>query len=270
MRGISTDDIMQWSLDLAGLTEVPADSAIYVPGHDIRRVLFGIDVGTADLLLARQLGVDLVIAHHPADALQNFPRIFERHVALMQSEGIPEEEARAAIQELTERWRDRLHSANYDHVVSVAKLLGMPFMNIHNPLDEYGRQRMTEAVTAIKPHEPLSAVLAALNTIDEIRTAPTTVEIAVGSPESPAGRIKVVHGAGTNGGYPVATAYFRHGVQTVIYIHLATDAKWKLRQEARGQVIVVGHLAGDLTGIQPFANLLRARGLEVLGFSGVK
>lgn len=270
MSGVTTEDLMQWALDFAGQREIPPDSAIYYPGSGIKKVLFGIDVGAADLLLARHLGVDAVIAHHPADALVDFPRIFERHVELLRGANVPADVARAAVAPLEEQWRHRLHAANYDHTVSVARLLGMPFLNIHNPLDEAGRQRMADAVRGIAPDEPLSAVVAALNRIPEIRDAPTRVRLALGAPSDPAGRIIVVHGAGTNGGAPVARAYYQHGINTVIYIHVAPDALATLRAEAEGHLIVVGHLAGDLVGIQPFADLLRARGLDVIGFSGIR
>lgn len=267
--GVTTEEIMQWALEIAGQDRIPVDSAIYVEGKAIRRVLFGIDVSSADLELGKALGVDLVMAHHPPDALVNFPQIFERHVELMVGAGVPRQKALAAIEPMTERWHDRFHSANYDHVVSVARLLKMPFMNIHNPLDELGRQRMAAAVAGIRPTEPILNVIAALNTLDEIRHAPVRPEVAVGSLEAAAGRIMVVHGAGTNGGYEIAREYFHHGIGTVIYIHLATEAKLKLRQEREGNLIVVGHLPGDLVGIEPFSQLMRQNGLDVIGFSGV-
>ncbi len=266
---ITTEDIMHWALEMAGQQTVPVDSAIYLRGDNIRRVLFGIDVGSADLQLGKALSVDLVMAHHPADALVNFPQIFDRHVALMVGSGIPRHRAVAAIEPMTERWKDRFHSGNYDHVVSVARLLDLPFMNIHNPLDELGRQRMAAALAEIQPTDSVGDVLTALSLLDEIGKAPIAPEVAVGSIQAAAGRVMVVHGAGTNGGYEVAHEYFEHGIGTVVYIHLATDAKIKLRQESRGNVIVVGHLPGDLVGIEPFSNLMRQRGLEVIGFSGI-
>lgn len=264
----TTNELMQWAMDLAGQGETPPDSTIYVPGQQIQRVLFGIDVSSADLQLGRTLGVDAVISHHPVDGLNT--AIFERHVALMRAAGVPETRARQAVESLYERWGDSNHSGNYDHVVSVARILNMPFLNIHNPLDEFGRQRMADAVGSVRPDDRLSDVIAALMSIAEIRNAPVRPVVAVGSPGDRAGRVVVVHGAGTNGGYDVANAYFDHGVDTVVYIHLSTDAKLRLRAENKGHVIVVGHLPGDLTGIQPYVEHLRERGLEVVGFSGIR
>lgn len=266
----TTEDIMQWSLDLAGLEAVPPDSAIYVKGETIHRILFGIDVSAADLLLGRELGVDLVIAHHPSDRLVEFPRIFSRHVELMVQHGVPVSDAREAVSGLIDRWTDRFHSANYDHVVSVARLLQMPFMNIHNPLDEYGRQRMVQAVKSLSPAATVQDVVGSLMEIPEIASAPTAVTVAVGDPKNLAGRVAIVHGAGTNGGFEIAETYFRYGIGTVVYIHLANEAKWRLRKQTNGNVVVIGHLPGDLSGIQPFVEILRGKGLEVIGFSGVR
>jgi len=49
---------------LAGVDQTPPDSQVYVDG-DVRRVFVGIDVDIGELLLARSLGADGVIAHHP-------------------------------------------------------------------------------------------------------------------------------------------------------------------------------------------------------------
>lgn len=56
---------MRLALRIAELKKILEDSAIYVNGNNIRKVLFGIDAGAPELLLAKQLGYDAVIAHHP-------------------------------------------------------------------------------------------------------------------------------------------------------------------------------------------------------------
>jgi len=56
---MNTEEIMGLSLKLAGLKDVPEDSAIYTSGNNIRKVLFGIDAGVPELLLAKQLVVTL-------------------------------------------------------------------------------------------------------------------------------------------------------------------------------------------------------------------
>ncbi len=79
---MDTQQIMRTSLRLAGFKSVPADSEIHVKGRRIRKVLVAIDVGVAELLLARDLGCDAVIAHHPAGGRARLDgyKVFLRHI----------------------------------------------------------------------------------------------------------------------------------------------------------------------------------------------
>lgn len=275
--GLTTDQIMRVALDLGGMTEIPGDSAIYVPGANLRRVMMGVDVGVAELLLARQLGVDAAIAHHPAGgaAQLNFPRVLGRQIELMVGAGVPIETAKQVVQPVVARALLRAQATNVDHAPSVARLLGLPFINVHLPLDELGRRIMDEAVQThlgAVGREPLVGdVVDALRTIPEIRDAPTRVMVPVGRLDNPAGGVVVFHGAGTNGGFPVAEALFAHDVGTVIYIHLAAEDAERIRTLDRPEVNVVvsGHIASDLIGINRFVAELEERDVEVVRMSGL-
>jgi len=89
---------MGTALRLAHFKTIPADSEIHVKGQ-IRRALVSIDVGTAELLLAKNLGCDGVIAHHPTGGTARLEgyKVFERHVDQMKEAGIPGEVAEEAI-----------------------------------------------------------------------------------------------------------------------------------------------------------------------------
>jgi hypothetical protein len=275
--GVSTDDIMRMALDLVGATVLPADSAIYVPGSALKRVMLGIDVGTAELLLARDLGVDGAIAHHPAggSAVLDFPKVLVRGVDLMVEAGVPEEIARQTVQPAIARAMLRAQAANHDHTPSVARLLGLPFMNVHLPLDEFGRRVMDETIQrhidGLGREALVGDVVAALRTISEIRDAPTRVMVPVGRLDGPAGRVVVFHGAGTNGGFAVAQTLFTYGVGTVVYIHLAPEEADRLRAlpAPSGNVVVSGHISSDLIGVNRLVRALEERGVEVIRMSGV-
>jgi len=58
---MNTHDLMALALDMAGMQEMPLDSAIYVSGEDIRRVLIGIDIGAGE----RALSMAKTLGHHP-------------------------------------------------------------------------------------------------------------------------------------------------------------------------------------------------------------
>jgi len=77
--------------------------------------------------------------------------------------------------------------------------------------------------------------------------------------------VAVLHGAGTNGGYPVAACAFRHGIDTVIYIHCSHGAIRHLAEEFPDKnLVVTGHIASDSLGINPFLAELSSRGIEVI------
>lgn len=270
---MNTQQIMDLAHELAGVSTPLSDSAIYVPAENVRKALFGIDLGPAELLIAKQLGYDLAISHHPLDTLLDAWRVYGRHVDIMVANGVPQDVAQAAVADRMEMMRVRSQAANYDHVPSVAKLLSQPYMNIHGPCDEMGRQRLQAAIDGILATDPgislgrLAEHLA--GAIPEFALAKTTVQPVVGDPDSPAGRVVVAHGAYTNGGYKVAKAYYDHGIQTVVYIHVLPDDLVRLRQEARGNLLVTGHTVSDAIGINPLIDALQDRGIEVTAFSGI-
>lgn len=275
--GLTTDEIMAIGMAMAGMSRIPDDSAIYVEGSGLRRVMMGVDIGGAELLLARQLGVDGVIAHHPAGgaATLRFPRVLGRQVELMVEAGVPAEAARNVVQPAITRGMLRAQTANFDHTPSVARLLDMPFLNVHLPLDEVGRRIMVEAIarhTGNLGREPtVSDIVDALVTIPEIRDAPTGVMVPVGRLDWPAGRVTVFHGAGTNGGFPVAQALAATGIGTVVYIHVAPEEADRLRALSidNFSLVVSGHIASDLIGINRFVAELEGRGVEVVRMSGL-
>ncbi|MGC9019299.1 MAG: Nif3-like dinuclear metal center hexameric protein [Candidatus Bipolaricaulaceae bacterium] len=266
---MDTKAIMALALEMAGLSAVPADSAIHVPGDGIRKILVGIDLEGPELLWAKENGFDLVITHHPpgGPAALNFWQVLLRHVELMKGYGVPEAVAQAAAAELVRENRWQNQARNYLRLPEFAKRLGIAYMNIHTPLDELGRRRLVQAVGEVSPAAPVAELIGHLRAkFGEFQKALTAIEVAVGSSQNALGKVAVIHGAGTNGGYPVAKALFDHGVDTVIYIHIRPHEAHRLAQEYGGKgknLVVTGHIASDSLGINPFLAELRARGLLV-------
>ncbi|NWF94613.1 MAG: Nif3-like dinuclear metal center hexameric protein [Candidatus Thorarchaeota archaeon] len=272
---MDTERIMQIALDMAGLDHVPADSGIHVPGRDVKKVLFGIDIETAELLLARQLDYDLVIAHHPPGGTTRtqFDKVVERQIQQMIEAGVPPHIAEKAIRPRLESVRLNAHVSNYDRVVSAAKLLNMPLMNVHLPLDIICRKRFIEAiekaVSSVKEPRVKDAV-AAMKELPELKMGLTAPIVALGSADNLLGRWVVAMAGGTNGGAGVAKAYFDAGVSTVIYMHIGeSDLKELQSYSGSGNLIATGHMSSDSVGISPFVKRLRAEGLEVTPMSGV-
>ncbi|HPM39036.1 MAG TPA: NGG1p interacting factor NIF3, partial [Candidatus Pacearchaeota archaeon] len=78
--------------DIEALTNPYLDSRIHNIAEDkeIKKVLSGIDTDTAELLLAKQLGVDLVISHHPVGkGLSYLGDVMEMQADIYNQYGVP-------------------------------------------------------------------------------------------------------------------------------------------------------------------------------------
>ncbi|MGQ0797889.1 MAG: hypothetical protein ACT4OI_08530 [Methanobacteriota archaeon] len=273
---MDTEEILRIALALARQDAVPADTAINVPAKDVRRALFGLDVESGDLVMAKQLGYDLVIGHHPTggSAILEFPKVLAKHADILIRHGVPEDAARAAAREAIEDREPGAHAANDDHLPSVARMLGVGLMCIHNPCDEIGRRTMDETLRAKLPVRPrVRDALDILGTIPEFREAATRIVVRMGRAENPLGPWAVVHGAGTNGGFVVARTAYEHGIDTVFYIHVDAGHLRRLHdafgREGPRNLVVTGHVASDSIGINAVVRALRAKGLRVDTYGGI-
>ncbi len=271
---MNTDRLMGIALEMAGLEEIPGDSAIHRPGDGIERILFGIDLKAAELVIASAQGFDCAVSHHPVggSATLRFHEVLGRHVDQMTAAGVPRDVAEETMRAKIEERRVLGSMTNYDHEPSVADLLGIPYLNVHTPLDEIGRRRMAEAAAGLNENATVAELVDRFyEAFGEFRNAATEIEVRVGRPENRIGQVVVSHGAGTNGGYPVAKAYFVHGIDTVIYIHCRPDDAKKLNEEfgESKNLIVTGHVASDSVGINPYVDRLREEGFDVTTFSGI-
>jgi hypothetical protein len=271
---MNTEQIMQLALELAGLTEVPADSAVLVPGDHIKRVLVGVDMGTAEMLLAKQLGCDCVIGHHPVggSARADFPKVMERQIARMMDAGIPINQAQKALAKKVGQVERSRHAGNYDQASSAARLLGMPLVSIHTPTDilaEQAVQRQIDAAVGDNPYATLQDIIDALMEMPEYQKTLNGPVLRVGKPGDYAGKPFVIMAGGTNGGVNVLQAYFAAGIGTTISMHMPEDVISAIKEQNIGNVVVAGHMASDSVGINQLLAALEERGVEVIRMSGV-
>ena len=268
-------DILTWSARLAGEAEVPADSQVYVESdRDVQRVLFGIDIDSTELLWAQQAGYDAVIAHHPAGehARMDFARVVHRQVEMMMVEGISREVAEEAVAARLDRIHRADHMGNYNRIVDTARLIGMPFCNVHLACDIIGRTSIVELLRArANDQTRVGDVIEWLLEYPEMEAALTRPETWVGSPDQPLGRWVVAMAGGTNGGYPVFREYFRAGVDTVLAMHVPEEDVHKLRAEApaSANLLITGHMATDSIGINAVIDGMEEQGISVTRTSGI-
>ena len=255
---------MKTALKLAHFNNIPADSEIHVKGRKLRRVLVSIDVGVGELLLAKELDCDGVIAHHPAGGIAQLEgyKVFLRHTEQLRAAGVPTEAAKEAVKNKYRVLDIQHHPENYDQVPSAAKKLGLPLVTIHSPCDEIGRRMMVQAIKGVGEDATVRQLVSRIGAFPEFRDAKTRIEVRLGSPNRKTGKVAISHACYTNGGYDVAKAYFQHGVGTLSYIHISEADLTKLASENFANLIVLGHIASDWLGINRLLRELEKNDIE--------
>lgn len=271
---MNTTEILRLALDLAGLSEAPADTTISNHGENIRRILMGVDMDTPEIMLGKQLGYDLVISHHPkADAsVVDFHKVMDIQIDKMVASGVPINKAQKMLKKKVNSVDIGSHVSNYDRASSAAKLLDMPYMNIHLPADLIGERFtqsfLNEALEG-KPKATLNDLVDALLTLDVYKKSYAKPVIRCGSGGDYAGKVLVLFAGGTNGGADVYKAYFEAGVGTIVAMHAPEDVIKAVREQNIGNIIVAGHMPSDSIGLNVIANALESKGLEVTKMSGI-
>lgn len=265
IKMLDTREIIQVALNMVNWNSLPADTAVHVGGKNIKKIMLTIDVTTGDLMLAKNLGCDAVITHHPIGKTAiNFHRLIDRHIDYMKENGISEDTAKKSILELKRRIELRNHTQIYSSVVDSAKLLDMPLVNIHQPCDEYAKRVISKKIQDTNPNL-VSELVTTLEEIPEFKKAETKIQVAYGNPDSPVGKWVAIIAAGTNGGFQVAKSYFENGISTVLYFHIDYNDLAKLRESAiQGNLVILGHLAGDSIGLNALGKKLEENGIEVV------
>lgn len=271
---MNTKDIMKVALDLAGLESAPADSGIQVEGSNIKKVLIGVDMETPELILGKELGVDLVISHHPNSDSQrvDFHNVMDIQIDKMVEYGVPINRAQKALAKRKDEVALGTHVSNYDRSSSAARLLEIPFMNIHLPADIIGEnstQKYLDDFTADKPKATCGDIIKALKDLDIYKDAIAGPVMRVGSESSYAGKVVVLFAGGTNGGADVYKSYFDAGVGTIVCMHVPDGVRKAVVEQNIGNVIVAGHMASDSIGLNKIIDALTKKGLDVKKMSGI-
>ncbi len=271
---MNTARIADLVLKMANLHVLPADSGIIVPGENIKKIFAGMDMATPEILLAKQLGADLVLSHHPQTGGPEvlFHQVLERQIDKMVEAGVPINKAQKALRERVAAIERAHHAGNYDRVASAARLLQFPYMNLHVPVDiitENVVQTHIDKALAGKSRATLKDVLDALLEISEYQRALAQPVIRVGTESDYAGRVLVLMAGGTNGGEHVFKAYFEAGVGTIVCMHIPDDVRKAVAEQNIGNVIVAGHMASDSIGMNIVCGKLEELGMEVVRMGGI-
>jgi len=269
---MNTQKMMDVALELAGLEQMPGDCDIVVAGDDVKKVLMGVDMDTAELLLAKELGYDCVVSHHPKNTNPDMLKVMDTHILRLERLGIPRNRSQKALAKRTEELSYNQHVSNSRRSESAAKLMNMPYLSLHTPADIIGEaivQKHLDSKFADKPDTKLSDIVDALEELGEYKNSARKPVIRIGSKDSYAGKIYVLMAGLTGPGAGVLKQYFEGGVGTLILMHIPEADVKILKEHNYGNIIVAGHMSSDSLGMNKIADKWRAQGVEVTMISGV-
>ena len=254
-----------------------ADTAILYgnPDAQIRKILVGIDIEAAELLLAdrirKEQGLDLVISHHPeGKAYASLYEVMQLQVDVLKGAGISEEVAQQLLEERKQEVERKILSQNHTRPVDAARLLDLPFMCMHTPADNHAFWFVQRLMKREKP-KTVQDIVGILMDIPEYKLAAKNnagPRIILGSPRRPVGKIFLEMTGGTEGPRDVFDKLYKSGVRTFISMHLS-DEHFKKVKDANLNVVIAGHISSDTLGLNLLLDRLEKEEVfQVLGCSG--
>lgn len=270
---MNTETLFALALKKANLSQAPADSGIALEKEGITKVAFGVDIDTAEVMLANHLGCQCVITHHPQGKERvQMHQVMDNQVERMVKAGVPINKAEKALAKRKDSVERSMHVANYNRAVNSAELLNLGFMSIHSPADfivEELVQAHLDKRLQDKPLATLQDVVDALMEIPEYQKSHSQPVIRIGKASSFAGKIFVAMAGGTSGGVDVYRAYFEAGVGTMVLMHAPEEVIEAVKEQNIGNIVIAGHMPSDSIGINQIIDAMEKSGVEVIRMSGV-
>jgi len=266
--------------DSETLTNPYSDSRVLHCSSDIevRGILAGIDIETAEILLAdtlRKSGskIDLIVAHHPeGTAFANLYSVMGMQSDILNRFGVPINVAEGLMEGRAKEVERRLMPMNHSRAVDAARLLDIPFACLHTPADNMVVALLQSRFDSEKP-ERVSDVVDLLLGIPEYRDAAchgAGPKVLLGSKERRAGRIFVDMTGGTEGAKDVFRDLTAAGVNTIVAMHLSEEHR-KEAEKNHLNVVIAGHIASDNLGMNLLLDgALKGADVEVLACSGFR
>ncbi|HOX30062.1 MAG TPA: NGG1p interacting factor NIF3 [Candidatus Paceibacterota bacterium] len=261
--------------DASDLTNPYADSQILYIKNDIevKKVLVGIDIEPAEILMAKFLGdIDLIISHHPiGKGLANLSDVMELQAEVLSLYGVPINVAEGLMREKISEVARGLNAKNHQRTVDAARLMGFNLICCHTPCDNLAAKFLKEKIEEADP-ERLGDLLDVFNRIPEYREAAKIgagPKIFVGNPESRCGKIMLSEiTGGTEGSSKLYAKMAMAGIGTTVGMHVSEEHR-KEAEAANINVLIAGHMSSDSLGVNLFLDELQRQGVEIIACSGL-
>jgi putative NIF3 family GTP cyclohydrolase 1 type 2 len=247
------------------------------PNKEIKRIMVGIDIDPAELMMARYLSdkgkkIDLVLGHHPlGHALNDIAGVMHLQADILEQHGVPINISEAVmLPRITEISRGVFQAINYNRPIQAANLLNLPLMCIHTPADNLVSDFLDKKIKKEKP-ETVGELLELLNNVSEYKEAikfKAGPQIVVGRKEARVGKIALEYTGGTNGAKEIYKHASRAGIGTIVGMHMREE--WRVEAEKHHiNVIICGDTQSDSIGMNLFLDELEKKGIEIVPCSGI-
>ncbi|MDP2684684.1 MAG: NGG1p interacting factor NIF3 [bacterium] len=266
--------------DKENLVNPFADSRMFTdnPNKTVTRIMVGIDIGTEELLLAKELSkdkpIDLVLAHHPiGPALAGLHEVMHLQAEIMEKYGVPINVAENLTNIRLEEVARSVSSSNHNRVLDAAKLLGFDMMCTHTTADNMVATYLDKYLKRNKDKvERVDDILELLEKIPEYNLAmvqKTGPKLFSGTKDNFAGKIALTEvTGGTSGSKEMYEKLSQAGVGTIIGMHMHEEHKVEAEKN-HINVIIAGHMSSDSIGMNLFLDELEKRGIEIIPCSGL-
>lgn len=270
---LSSQDKEEFDID--SLENPYSDSRVLQISEDkeIKKILFGIDIEPAEILMAKEIGgIDLIISHHPlGKALANLADVMAMQCDVLSLYGVPINVAEGLMKEKISEVARGVNARNHQRTVDAAKILGFNLVCLHTVCDNLAAKFLKEKVdsASLSRIEDLMSLLKEIPEYKEAVKIGAGPKIYVGSPESHCGKIAVTEITGGAEGSPkIYEKMAQAGIGTVIGMHVSEDHK-KEAETANVNVVIAGHMSSDSLGVNLFLDELEKRGIEIVPCSGL-
>ncbi len=241
---------------------------------EIKKVLVGIDIAPAEILLAKELGdIDLIISHHPlGKALANLHEVMELQCDVLNQYGVPINVAEGLMKERISEVARGINKLNHQRTVDAAKLLEFNLMCLHTACDNLAAKFLKEK---LEDSNELIRIEDLIETLEQIPEYKKAIELGagpkifVGDKENRCGKIALTEiTGGTEGSPKLYEKMAIAGIGTVIGMHISEEHK-KEAEAANINVVIAGHMSSDSLGVNLFLDELEKRGIKIVSCSGL-
>src|SRR3989339_661071 len=240
----------QADFDKERLANPYMDSGIWNDnGQPVKKVMSGIDVSSGDIMLAKSLGVDTVINHHPlGKGLAMLDEVMHLQAEVLALYGVPINIAESLMRVRISEVGRGVHASNSYKTIDAAKLGGVNLMNVHTPGDNLVADYLKKTIEKKKP-EYVGELVESIAGIEEYKESArrgSPVKIFSGAEERHAGKIVLTEiTGGTEGAKTIYREMANAGIGTIVAMHLSEEHR-KNAEEAHLNVVVASHIAYDI------------------------